>query len=203
MEPKLILYGASGHCKVIIDILESVGRRPDEIWDDVPKAAHIYNYMVVATDDADKRAPSVLIVSIGDNSSRKSVVEKLGLDAQFSLAIDAHATVSGRTEIGSGTVVMAGAIINADARIGRHCIVNTGATVDHDCIIHDYVHISPNATLCGNVEIGVGTHVGAGSVIIPGVRVGNWCKIGAGAVVIRDVADHSTVVGNPAKIVKK
>jgi acetyltransferase EpsM len=30
--------------------------------------------------------------------------------------------------------------------------------------------------------------------------VGRWCKVGAGTVVIRDLPDHVTAVGNPARI---
>ena len=45
--------------------------------------------------------------------------------------------------------------------------------------------------------------VGANAVVLGGVHIGNNVKIGAGAVVTKDIPDNCTVVGNPARIVKK
>ena len=67
--------------------------------------------------------------------------------------------------------------------------------------IGDFAHISPNVTLCGHVTVGEGSHVGAGAVVIPKITIGRWCTVGAGSVVLRDVPDHTTVVGNPARVV--
>lgn len=82
-------------------------------------------------------------------------------------------------------------------------IVNTGASVDHDCKIGDFVHIAPHATVLGGVEIGEGTWVGAGAVIKQYLKIGANCMIGAGAVVIADVPDGTTVVGVPAREIKR
>lgn len=87
-----------------------------------------------------------VIVSIGVNSTRKKIVEKL--NCHFGVAIHPTAVVSPSARIGEGTVVMAGAIINAGAVIGKHCIINTGASVDHECVLGDYVHIAPRVALC-------------------------------------------------------
>jgi acetyltransferase EpsM len=92
-------------------------------------------------------------------------------------------------------------MVQPNATLGRHVLINTGASVDHDCVVGDYAHISPQAALSGHVSIGEGTHIGVGAVVIPKVRVGRWCKVGAGTVVIRDLPDHVTAVGNPARIV--
>lgn len=73
------------------------------------------------------------------------------------------ASVGRDVEIGEGTVVMAGCMINSGARVGRNVIVNTGATIDHDCEIADGVHIGPGSHLCGNVAIGSATLIGAGN----------------------------------------
>jgi acetyltransferase EpsM len=197
----MILYGASGHGKVVLDILECSGESPIEIWDDNPPASFC-GYPVGMPGYEDRPEAASVIVGIGVNETRKKVVAKLDKSITFGKAIHPSAVISRHSEIGEGTVVMAGAVVNPAASIGRHCIINTSASIDHDCQLGDYVHISPNATLSGNVRVGEGTHIGSGAVSIQGIRIGKWCTIGAGAVVIRDIPDFATAVGNPARVIK-
>jgi sugar O-acyltransferase (sialic acid O-acetyltransferase NeuD family) len=196
----MILYGASGHGKVIADILQECKHAPVEFWDDVPSAD--FNFKVSKTPADFSAVHDEVVVSIGINATRKRIVEKLDGNVRYGTAIHPKSVLSNTVTIAEGTVVMAGAVINIDTVVGRHCIINTNASVDHDCVIGDYVHISPNVALCGNVTIGEGTHMGAGSVAIPGIKIGKWASIGAGTVVIRDVPDYATVVGNPGKVIK-
>ena len=196
----MFLYGASGHAKVILEILEMQNKKVKGIFDDNKNVTQLFDYSVQAYPNDFDVINDEMIISIGNNSIRKKI--SAGLDVTFGTALHPFASISLRSKIGEGTVVMAGVIINADAQIGKHCIVNTNASIDHDCVIEDFVHISPNAALCGNVTIGEGTHLGAGTVIIPGVQIGKWCNIGAGSVVIRNIPDFSTAVGNPSRIIK-
>lgn len=194
----MILYGASGHAKVIIDILNQNGIDIQAIYDDDPAIKALIGYPVTKPEAI---GTEPMIIAIGRNDVRKTISEKL--DRPYGKAVHPSAIIDPSVEIGEGSVVMANATINHSSVIGRHAIVNTSASIDHDCEIGDYVHISPKTCLCGGVKIGEGTHVGAGSVIIPGVYVGAWSVIGAGSVVIGDIPDHVVAVGNPAKIIKK
>jgi sugar O-acyltransferase (sialic acid O-acetyltransferase NeuD family) len=197
----MIVYGASGHGKVIIEILESVHTAVIEIWDDADRDP-IWEYPVRKPIPEGMAVGDEIIISIGVNATRKKVAMRLGDAVTFGTAIHPSAQISKRATIGAGTVIMAGATVNADSRIGKHCVINTSSSVDHDCVLGDYAHISPNATLSGDVQVGEGTHIGSGASVIQGIRIGNWCTIGAGAVVIRDIPDYATAVGNPAKVIK-
>lgn len=197
----MIIYGASGHGKVIVDILELNGIREIMVWDDSPQE-HLSGYEVSLPQQGGYE-DTPLIVSIGDNATRKKIAEKLSPDTLFYSVVHPGATISKSASIDRGTVVMAGVSINPDAIIGRHCIINTNASIDHDCVIGDYVHISPNVALCGDVSVGEGTHIGAGTVVIPGKKIGKWCIIGAGSVIINDVPDGAKVVGNPGRIISQ
>ena len=197
----MIVYGASGHGKVIIEILESVYTPIIEIWDDADKAP-VWEYPVKRPLPPGIPVTDKMVISIGANSTRKKVADRLARTVGFGKAIHAATCISNRASVGEGTVIMAGATVNADTNIGRHCIVNTNASIDHDCLLGDFVHISPNATLSGDVHVGEGTHIGAGASVIQGIRIGKWCTIGAGTVVIRNIPDHATAVGNPARIIK-
>ncbi|MGM0581195.1 MAG: acetyltransferase [Bacteroidota bacterium] len=198
----MLLFGASGHAKVIVDILLSKGIQVKGFYDDDATKTQIWGIAILGKPIDFNDPVEECIVSIGKNDTRKKVVELLA-DAEFGTAIHDRSVIGSHVQIGDGTVVMAGTVINADTKIGEHAIINTSASVDHDCKISDFAHIAPNASLCGGVEIGEGTLIGAGATVIPLVKIGKWCTIGAGAVVVEDVPDHSLVVGNPAKIIKK
>lgn len=193
---KVYLYGASGHGKVIKDILEAQEIEVEAFVDDNPRLSQYCDKLVLHQPDG----LSPMIVSIGANMTRKKIVERLS--CKFGVAIHPSAVVSPSAKIGEGSVVMPGAIINADAVIGKHCIINTGASIDHECVIGDYCHIAPHVSLCGQVHVSEGTLIGVGASVIPCIKIGEWCTIGAGAAVTESITEHCTAVGVPAKVVK-
>ena len=190
------LYGASGHAKVIIDIIKLSNNKVGSIYDDNTNIKEVIGHKVGPY----RESKEELIISIGDNTIRKNISIKL--KCSFGTAIHPNTIIDNSVEIEEGTAVMAGSIINSSSKIGKHCIVNTSSNIDHDCTLHDFVHLSPSVTLCGNVEVGEGSHIGAGATVIPGIKIGKWVTIGAGAVIIKDIPDNVTVVGNPGKVIK-
>lgn len=190
------LFGASGHAKVIMDIIEAQGDNVGVLYDDMPHYTSIHKKKVLDPQNTNVVGP--IIVSIGANKLRKSVTDRFNIP--YAQAIHPNSIVSSKASIGDGSVVMPGAIIQSDTTIGNHCIINTAASIDHECKIGDYVHISPHATLCGNVHIGDGTWIGAGTTIIPGIKIGRWCTVGAGSVVLKDIPDGAIAYGNPCII---
>ena len=196
MNKKFIIIGASGHSKVVIEIIEEMGGIIAGVIDDNPLITDLLCYKV--TNQHLYNAP--VIVTIGNNRLRKRRVDKVQFE--FGIAIHPKANISSRCSISDGSVIMAGVTINSSVIIGKHCIINTNASIDHDCQIADYVHISPNASIGGDVSIGEGTHIGIGSSIIQGIQIGKWATIGAGTVIIKDVPDFAVVVGVPGNIIK-
>lgn len=209
---RIFVFGASGHAKVVIDIIEQQGLyRIDCLVDDDPslKGKHLFGYKVIGRKDELLRLRtdsgiSAGIVAIGSNRARTAVGAWLSANG-FRLVTVVHpsARISRGVTVGSGSVIMAGAVVNADAAIGENVIINTGATVDHDCSIGSGAHIAPGVTLCGTVAIGTETFVCAGTTIIPNITVGKAVVIGAGATVIRDLPDGVQAVGTPARIIRQ
>ena len=205
--PALVIVGASGHAKVVIDIVEKEGRlRIASLLDDNP-ALHgkaFFGYRVAGQTasiiaGASGERPLVL-VAIGDNSVRRRIAGWLRENGfELARAVHPHAQVGRGATIGAGTAIMAGAVVNSDAAIGENVIVNTGATVDHDCVVGDGVHLAPGVHLCGGVRVGAGAFVGAGTVIIPGIRVGDNAVVGAGSTLLEDVPENVKAAGSPAR----
>ncbi len=200
----MYLYGASGHAKVILDILKACDIKMEGLIDDNPAVNELMGFPVFHH----RLDLHPVIVSIGKCATRRKVVEAIAealhatpFDAAvFGTAVHPSAIVSETAHIGVGSVVMQGAIIQTCTQIGRHCIVNTGAKIDHECVIGDYVNIDSGVTLCNNVTVGGNTWIGAGSTIIQGIHIGNHVVINAGSVVDQDIPNECIVYGNPSKI---
>jgi sugar O-acyltransferase (sialic acid O-acetyltransferase NeuD family) len=200
LDSKIILYGASGHAKVISSIIESLDGIIECIFDDNDKIKSLNQYDVHTGYDKNYRSDIPIIISIGDNRTRKIVSQKI--THSFTSIIHPSSVIDKNVNIETGSVIFHNVVVQRDTFIGKHCIINSSASIDHDCVINDFVHISPSATLCGNILIGEGTHIGAGATIIPNIKIGNWCVIGAGSVITKDIPDYSLVVGVPGKIIK-
>ena len=202
----MYLYGASGHAKVILDILKACDIKMEGLIDDNPSVNELMGFPVFHH----RLDLHPVIVSIGNCATRRKVVEQIAealhatpFDAAvFGTAVHPSAIVSETAHIGVGSVVMQGAIIQTCTQIGRHCIVNTGAKIDHECVIGDYVNIDSGVTLCNNVTVGDNTWIGPGSTIIQGIHIGNRVVINAGCVVVQDVPDGCTAYSNPCRIRK-
>lgn len=197
----MILYGASGQAKVVYDLLLAAGTEVEYLVDDFPPKTFLDGLQVNRPSDELLQGKEV-IIAIGDNVLREHIFSKIKDRCRFRNALHPSAAVSRFSTVGSGTVVMAQAAVNADVQIGAHCIINTGAVVEHDCRIEDFVHISPNASLAGNVHVKKGAHVGLNACVLQGVTIGAYATVGAGATVLKDVPDYAVVVGNPARKIK-
>lgn len=193
------LFGASGHAKVVMDIIAAQNDIVGCLYDDSPHYDEINGKRVFNAADMIVEGP--LIVSIGSCRIHKFIAERYS-HLEFATAIHPKAIISDTATIGMGTVVMPGAIINADVKIGRHCIINTKASIDHECKIGDYVHIAPGATLSGNIEVGDCSWIGVGACVKQGIKIGQNCMIGAGSVVIKDIPDNVVAYGNPCIVMK-
>jgi sugar O-acyltransferase (sialic acid O-acetyltransferase NeuD family) len=205
-----VVFGASGHGKVVCDILLALKISVAGFIDGDPKFAgrEIMGLPVLGDEKwlAEKcRTGAVKVaLGIGDQQNRKMVVDRCkALGAEVICATHPNAVIAPSARLGRGTVVTAGAIINPDADIGTGVIINTGAIIEHDVVVGEYSHVSPGAVTGGGARIGSLTHVGLGAIILPRVVVGDGVTIGAGSVVLHGVPDNVVAYGVPAKIQEK
>lgn len=200
--PGWVVLGAGGHARSVVDVLERSGHTVVAVSgaDTGGEPWHVD----VLTDD--REAFELIaarnlkaVVAIGAGHARSTLVHELlerGLAAPPVVA--ATATVSPRSVLGPGTVVLEHAHVGPATRVGEAVIVNTGAIVEHDCRVGAGTHVAPGAVLLGGASVGGGVLVGSGARVLPRVSVGAGATIGAGAVVTGHVADGQTVIGVPA-----
>lgn len=189
------IIGAGGHGKVVADTATAAGWEKIEFFDQSwPGRQTIGSWPIVGADPKGDR----LFCAVGRNAIRASLFEDYHLD-DSPILIHPSVILSPSVQIGAGSLLVAGAIVNADAKIGRGAILNTGCSIDHDCTIGDFTHISPGARLAGAVALGDRSWVGIGAVIREGVTIGKDVMIAAGAAVTEDVLDGARIGGVPAK----
>lgn len=208
MNLPVLILGAGGHAKVLIDaLLASSAVIAGVLEPDTKLAgATILGVPVLGGDDVVREFPAseIRLVnglgSVGRPAVRQKLFERFqDLGYHFATVVHPSAVVALDVVLGEGAQVMAGAVVQTGSRIGCNSIINTRASVDHDCIIGDHVHIAPGVTMSGGVQVGSGTHIGTGVTIIQGASIGNDCLVAAGAVVIRDVIARAMVRGVPAQ----
>lgn len=191
---KVVILGASGHAKVIADIIRASGDTIIAFLDDDTS-----NDVAGPISDYSKYADCEFVIGIGNAKIRERISQ---LPIKWYTAIHPTSIISPSATIAEGTVVMPLSVINADAKIGKHCIVNTSAIVEHDNNIEDFVHISVGAKLGGTVSIGKSTWIGIGASVKNNISICSECMIGAGATVIEDINVQGTYVGTPAVQIK-
>jgi len=208
----VIVIGAGGHARVLLDVLDRCGVAVAGLTDaDASKHGKLLAGIRILGGDMvlDQHPPAstVLVNAMGSTESmspRQKVYERLKADGyRFLTLIHPSAVVAPDAVLGEGVQVMAGAIIQPGANIGANSILNNGAQVDHDCMIGAHVHLSPGVTLSGTVTVGDGTHVGTAATVVQGLRIGRGCFVAAGAVVTKDLPDGERVKGVPAHRMRK
>lgn len=204
----VIILGAGGHAKVLIDALRLQSIEPLGITDADPgkKGQMLFDVPVMGGDEEIMKytVETVRLVngvgSVSVNPRRGRLFEQFKSKGYiFASVIHPSAIIAADIILSEGAQIMAGAVIQAGCHIGVNAIINTGSVVDHDCHIGDHAHIAPGATLSGEVRVGKNAHIGTGATVIHGIKIGCNALVAAGAVVIRNVPDSATVLGVPAK----
>jgi sugar O-acyltransferase (sialic acid O-acetyltransferase NeuD family) len=211
---RFLIWGGGGHGKVVADLVRAVGgkvigfvdRDPDKLGQEVePGGARVIQsekefLAFVQQHGTCSSDAEAVVLAVGDNRTREQCARRLA-DLPLPCVVHPSATTSPSAAVGRGTVVFAGAIINAEARLGDAVIINSGAIVEHDCRLGDGCHLSPGAILGGGVRVGARSWIGAGATVVHAVSIGSDVIVGAGAVIIRDVPDGVTIVGNPGRVI--
>lgn len=205
MKRHLLVIGAGGHAKVVIDaarrsgcwhvigLLDDASAAVGSTVLGVPVLGEVTQLSVLRND-------AWVVVAIGHNATRSRIQGQLGKSGvPLATVVHPAAVIADSVTLGAGCVVMAGVVVNADAVLGEGVILNTGATIDHDCRIGSFAHIAPGVHLCGGVQVGEETLLGVGASAIPSIEIGSAAIVAAGAVVVRNVRNGATVAGVPAR----
>jgi len=212
MNCPVILLGAGGHAKVLINTLrlcsvEIIGAT------DPTASLHgqvIMGVKVLGSDEElnNYSADKVKLVNAVGSTTLPKIRSRLFAEFKnrgfvFVDIIHPSAVIASDVKTGEGSQIMAGAVIQPGVSLGDNVIINTSSSIDHDCIIGSHSHLAPGVTISGEVVIGEGVHVGVGATVIQGVKIGKRSLIGAGSLVLENIPAGVKAFGCPAKVQKR
>lgn len=209
---QVIIIGASGHAKVIIDVFERMGTYEIlGLFDDhIITGTEVLGYRLLGklmnVRPFLSEHPGVQVfIAIGDNWTRyqvKSQLEQETHNIKWAQAIHPFSHIGKGSKLGTGIAVFAGAVINSEAQLGDFAIVGSNSNIDHESRLGEYASLGPGCTLGGNVNIGDFSAIGLGADLIHGLTIGAHTIIGAGSTVLQNFGDKIVVYGTPAKEIR-
>ena len=204
----MLIIGAGGLALQIIDDLEAQLSDGFIFWSGIKTNKKIISdqYEILHDDESVIRlfkTDSRFILSVGNPASRELLFKKFvamgGEPMSFS---SRDAKVSRYSQIGAGSLILHGAIIEAEVAVGVGSLINAGAIITHECQLGDYTEVAPGAAIGGHARLGQKCFIGTHAAILPNVVIGDEVIIGAGAVVTKNLVSNQTVVGMPARTIK-
>lgn len=213
MKDKVIIIGAGGHARSVIDILlqndeYDIAGCIDNCYNQKKSVEGMHQIPIIGNDDmlADihKSGIQYCFVALGSNNLRARLFRHIVTIGYTPInAISKYAIISPTVKLGTGICIMAGAILNVNTIIEDNCIINTKCSIDHDCIIGANSHIAPGVTLSGTVKVGNNVQIGTGACVIDGITIGAGVFVGGGGVVVRDINPGMLAYGNPAREIRR
>ncbi len=198
----VIVLGAGGHAKVVIDTLQQSGREITGLTDpNIIKGNKYFDVNVLGDDGiiqeymSDEVELANGLGTIPGSDLRWRIASRMrSLGYKFTIVIHPSAVIANSAYLEEGVQIMAGCILQPDVVVGRDTIINTGVSIDHDCQIGANCHIAPGVSLSGGVRIGDFVHIGTGATAIQNISIGSNSVVAAGSVIYRDIASGVTLI---------
>ena len=205
--PATVVFGTGGMGREAAAWLADVGPAPLGFLDDDPQlhGRTVADLPVLggAAWVEDERAARV-VVALGSPSARVEAATRLrAMGAVVAGLTHPSVRIGPRSSVAEGSILCPDVLLSCDVEVGELAIVNWGARIGHDGRIGQAAFVGPGVHLAGNVIVGARAEIGIGAVARPGVSIGEGAVVGAGAAVVSDVEPGTTVVGVPARALRR
>jgi len=205
----MIIAGAGGHAKEILDILVTQYKDRDVFFFEDTQTSKFSEYIgypiIRGLDNLHNffSKDATFVLGVGNPRVRKLFAERLKfLGGELQSVISSDAIISTTASLGDGINIMTKVFVSASVLINEGVLLNSGCNIHHDTIIGEYAEIGPMVTVTGRCKIGKYCSLGAAVTLSPNITIGNNVVVAAGSTVINNIPDNCMVAGSPAEIKK-
>jgi sugar O-acyltransferase (sialic acid O-acetyltransferase NeuD family) len=216
MRRRLIILGTSGLAREMAMVAEHVNAR-EHFWEIYGFIGHNLSEIgknlgvacIIGDDEwlLSQDFETDILIGIGYPELRADILTRyLDQGERFGYPNLVHPKASfdyRRIELGRGNVITSGCSFTCDIKVQDFNLFNLNTTVGHDVCIGSFNVINPSVNISGGVHFADRILAGTGCQILENLWVGADVIIGAGAVVRNNVPNGQTVVGIPAKPIKR
>jgi sugar O-acyltransferase (sialic acid O-acetyltransferase NeuD family) len=149
--------------------------------------------------------PTAVLMGIASPAAKASIYAELSRNPYLTFPILIHplAHVEPSAVLKEGTIISPHCDISIDVALGLCVFFNVGTQIGHDSVLGDFCSVMPHVDISGNVTVGDRSFIGVGAKILQGLAIGADATVGIGSIVLNNVPDRCTVMGYPARIIKK
>jgi sugar O-acyltransferase (sialic acid O-acetyltransferase NeuD family) len=207
---EIAIYGAGGFGREVNLIIQQLIKKGHPyhflgFFDDEDKSLELSDSYLGNTEKLNNwKTPISIALGIGNGRVRKKVVDRItNPRVEFSKVISPYAVFNDIIQIGTGSIICAGANLTTNIKIEDFVVVNLNATIGHDCYLGNYSSVMPGANLAGDVKLKECAFLGSGANILNGIEMGENSILGSGGVLTKNLEANKTAIGVPAKSLEK
>lgn len=195
LQKPVIVLGASGHAKVVAEVLRLTGREIlGFVTPDIEKGTALCGVVVLGGDSVihgysvnETELVNGVGTLPGQHLRWKLAMTMREAGYCFATIVHPDAVIATNVVLEEGVQLMAGVVIQPGTTVGRDTIINTGVIIDHDCCVEANCHLASGVVCSGGVNIGENVHIGTGAKILQAINIGEGSVIAAGSTIYKDV----------------
>jgi len=209
----MLIVGAKGFAKELLEVFAQLNELDhlvfyDDVSTELPDRLYdrflILKHPEAAQEHFKKTGNNSFALGLSNPSLRMKMSEKFTqLGGRLASVVSPTAHVGHfDVEIGVGTTILTGVIIENGVKIGKGCLINLKSSIAHDTQVGDFAEFAPGASVNGGCVIGSYSQVGSNACLLPKITLGENCVVGAGSVVTTNLPANSVAVGVPSRVIK-
>lgn len=204
MSKEIYIFGAGGHTRSLLSLLNLNGYEILGIYDDSfnPNLNEHINSIDLIGNYSHYKNDKTIVLSIGDNHKRKGLYDSFHNHIHQQNVFHPTSFTDETVILGNSNFIFANVVLNTNAKIGNNNIINTGAIIEHEVKIGSHNHISVGSIICGRSTIGNNCFLGAGTVVNDKINICDNVIIGSNSTVVNSVLEPGVYVGNPLRKIK-
>ncbi|MBR1785727.1 MAG: hypothetical protein IJ756_00980 [Paludibacteraceae bacterium] len=209
MKEKIVIVGGGSFVCNLINYIESMNEFDIVGYTDLHDNGIFYDVPYLGTDDIllELFSKGVHFAAIGignhlnDTRLKQKVFAHLKvIGYELPVIKGQYVVVHKGVEIGEGTILRDGAIVQSNCKLGKCVMIGDRAVIAHDTSIGDFSQVVTGGNIGRGIKIGKSVFMGFNTIVTNDLTIVDNCIIGANSLVNKDCLIEGKYIGTPAKL---